>query len=182
MCIRDSSKIPKGKKQLNILIDEKLYKMLVEIAPKVYGKGRGGISAIVEEALEWYLEHLLRTHTKTQTGTSISSVSSGAVRNPNPPLSIREEFNKFIETLKDVMEENTGVRKVPIMITVRLARAVMLRAFKRCKDERTQNRKLHNWYLVGFIKPYKNGKPVRISRPSDWYGIEEIEIVARGGA
>jgi len=163
-------KIPKGKRQLHVLIDEKVYKELVEIAPKVYGKGRGGMSAIVEEALKWYLKLLTSSHTMHKTGLY------------NPPLSIRDEYNKFINTLKEVLREQIGVDMVPLKITVRLARAVMMRAFKRCKDERTQNRKLHNWYLMNFIKPLKNGVPVKLNKPSDWYGVEEIEIVARGGA
>lgn len=169
-------KVPNGKKQLHVLIDEKVYQELVRVAPHVYGKHRGALSALVEEALRWYLQYLQYRHTKAQNPTTISSVSSGAVGKINPPLSIRNEFNWFLHKLK----EETGL--IPFKITLRLARAIMVRAFTRCKDDRTQNRKLHNWYLMGFIKPYKGGAPVKPSNPKDWYKIEEIEIVARYGA
>lgn len=50
--------IKKGKKRLEVLINEDLYKQLVEIAPGIYGVGkyRGALSYVVEEALKLYIE------------------------------------------------------------------------------------------------------------------------------
>jgi hypothetical protein len=58
------SKLPKGKVRLEVLISEDLYKLLVEVAPSIYGgsRYRGALSAIVEEALRYYLN--LKAHTK----------------------------------------------------------------------------------------------------------------------
>jgi len=40
-------KIPKGKVYVGFLVSEDVYRMLVEMAPLIYGKGRGGMSRIV---------------------------------------------------------------------------------------------------------------------------------------
>jgi len=161
------SKIPRGKRQINVLIDEKLYRKLVKIAPLYYGKGRGGISAIVEEALRQFLSGLEAAHTKHKTILYKNTLI-------NPPMSVREEFNRFIETVRNELGY------VPPAMKTRLARAFMIEAFRRAKDERTQNKKLHNWYLMGFIKPLPHD--IKPQSPNDWSKVPSIEIVARGGA
>jgi len=75
---------PKGKVQLNVHISEELYKKLIELAPQIYGKGRGGISAIVEEALRHYL--LPR---------------ASASKHANPKMSVREVFAKVVLKLRE---------------------------------------------------------------------------------
>jgi len=52
------SKIPEGKRQLNVLISEDLYKKLVEVATSRYGRAHGALSATVEEALTMYFGYL----------------------------------------------------------------------------------------------------------------------------
>jgi len=49
------SKIPAGKIQINVLISEDVYKLLIEVAPAIHGKFKGAISRVVEEALRLYL-------------------------------------------------------------------------------------------------------------------------------
>ena len=78
--------IPKGKVQINPVISEDLYKLLVEVAPAWYGKARGGISAIVEEALRHYLTP--RQHTAST---------------QNPRLSVRSIYNQVVEKIKEIM-------------------------------------------------------------------------------
>jgi len=157
-------KIPKGKCQLHVLIDKSLYKKVIEYAPKLYGKGRGGISAIVEEALKQYFAMLESTLTNAQTG-------SNTVKLINPYLSVRKEYSKFLEGIKELL----GFK--PHAIKVVTARQVMLHVFARCKDDRTQNKKLHNWYLAGLIKPLPlNLKP---KNWKSWYHIPAIELVSQ---
>jgi len=79
-------KMPKGKVQLNVLIDEETYRELVKLAPSIYngGRYRGAISRIVEEALRYYLG-LLRS----------------AQAHTNPKLSIRDVFARVVMRLRD---------------------------------------------------------------------------------
>jgi hypothetical protein len=78
--------VPKGKVQINPLISEELYKLLIEIAPAWYGKSRGAISAIVEEALRHYL--LPRAHTQST---------------QSPKYDIRQVYNQVVEKIKEIM-------------------------------------------------------------------------------
>ena len=77
-------KIPKGKMRVEAYIDEKLWRELISIAPQVYGKYRGGISHIIEEALRYYLA--TRCNTRIHT---------------NPKLSIRDVFAQVVMRLRD---------------------------------------------------------------------------------
>jgi hypothetical protein len=79
---------PRGKKHLHVLIDEKVYNLLVEVAPVIYGQGRyrGALSYVVEEALRQYL--LPRAHTKST---------------QNPRLGVRSIYNQVVEKIKEIM-------------------------------------------------------------------------------
>ncbi len=50
------SRVPSGKRQLNVLIDAELYNKLVELAIRKTGRLRGGLALVVEEALRAYIE------------------------------------------------------------------------------------------------------------------------------
>ncbi|RLG76837.1 MAG: hypothetical protein DRO14_03255 [Thermoprotei archaeon] len=52
------SRLPRGKRVLHVLVSEDVYRKLVEVAPRVYGVARGGMSALVDEALRLYLRAL----------------------------------------------------------------------------------------------------------------------------
>lgn len=84
------SKIPKGKKELNVVISEELYRQIIEVAPAWYGKLRGGISALVEEALKQYLASLRR-----------------AQNTQNPPSDVKEDNKRGIvrRLLEDIEKE-----------------------------------------------------------------------------
>jgi len=77
-------KVPKGKRAVLAYISDDLYKKLIELAPQMYGKGRGGISHVIEEALRHYL--LPRASANTHT---------------NPKLSIRDVFSNVVMRLRD---------------------------------------------------------------------------------
>jgi len=159
--------IPEGKRQLNIILPEDLYVQVINIAPGYFGKGKGGISRLVEDALKQYIS-LLSMHTQKHK------------IEVNPNLSIREEYNTFIHELKKYWLEINGTTEIPPVISKRLAQAVIVRAFKRAKDERTQFKKLHNWFLNGLVKPMPHY--LKPGKPSDWRKIKSIELVSRGEA
>jgi hypothetical protein len=79
------AKIPSDKKRLEILIDANLYKQLIEIAPIIYGRYKGAISYVVEDALRQYLKPKTSAHTTyTQ----------------NPSRSVRQVYKQVIERIK----------------------------------------------------------------------------------
>ncbi len=165
--------IPKGKRQLNIILPESLYKQVIEIAPKYYGKARGGVSKLVEDALRQYIPFLVM-HTQKHK-------ESGTVLAVNPRLSVREEYNQFIRTFKQIWLETHGTTELPVAVRTRLVDSIIMQAFEKAKDERTRLKKLHNWFLAGLIKPlYPEG--FRPSKPSDWRRIIALELVSREGA
>ena len=153
------------KEHLHIMIDSDIKQALIEIAPRVYGRGRGGVSALVEDAVRHYLG-VLQAHTKHKT--------------INPSLSIREEYNMFISKLKEFFKESFDTEELPPVIKVSLANRIMLETFKRAKDERTRLSKLHNWFLHGLIKPLV--PPIKPEKPRDWKRIVSFELVSRGEA
>jgi hypothetical protein len=78
-------KIPPGKKMLLVYIDENLYKQIIEIAPIIYGRYKGAISYVVEDALRQYLKPKTSAHTTyTQ----------------NPSRSVRQVYKQVIERIK----------------------------------------------------------------------------------
>jgi hypothetical protein len=65
----------RGKRQLNVLISEDLYRRLIEVAPRLCGgRYRGALSAIVEEALRYYLDLKTKTPTSTPEPPQITHV------------------------------------------------------------------------------------------------------------
>jgi hypothetical protein len=78
-------KIPPGKKLLQAYIDENLYKQIIEIAPIIYGRYKGAISYVVEDALRQYLKP------KTSANTTYTQ---------NPSRSVRQVYKQVIERIK----------------------------------------------------------------------------------
>jgi len=78
-------KIPPGKKLLQAYIDENLYKQIIEIAPIIYGRYKGAISYVVEDALRQYLKP------KTPANTTYTQ---------NPSRSVRQVYKQVIERIK----------------------------------------------------------------------------------
>jgi hypothetical protein len=77
------SKVPEGKVQINILISEEIYKLLIEIAPQIHGKYRGALSRVIEDALRLYLTQRApqggespprHTHMHTKTHKSVHEI------------------------------------------------------------------------------------------------------------
>lgn len=87
--------IPKGKKQLNIVISEELYRQIIEVVPAWYGKLRGGISALVEEALKQYLASLRHAQNTQNPQFSVSGVKEDNKR----------EFERVRRLLEDIEKE-----------------------------------------------------------------------------
>jgi hypothetical protein len=131
--------VPKGKVQINPLISEELYKLLLEVAPSWYGKNRGAISHVVEEALRQYL--LPRAHTNST---------------QNPRLGVRSIYNQVIEKIKEIMHWDFKPDQVPEKI---LDRAI---AETRGSDPRTINKWKAAFQRAGLIKFIGGFPPNRV--------------------
>lgn len=131
--------IPKGKRQINPVISEDLYKLLIEVAPAWYGKARGGISAIVEEALRQYLAP--RQHTKST---------------QNPRLGVRQVYNQVVEKIKEIMHWDFKPDQVPEKI---LDQAI---AEVRGSDPRTIRKWKEAFHRAGLIKFIGGFPPNRV--------------------
>jgi len=83
------NRIPKGKSRLEVLISKELYDTILSVAPAWYGKGKGGISALVEDALKFYFN--LKTHTKD-------------TQKANPRRSVRLVYQQVKDKLKEIMK------------------------------------------------------------------------------
>jgi len=129
------AQIPRGKTQLNIVISTDLYKLLVEIAPAWYGKARGGISALVEEALRHYLTP--RQHTAST---------------QNPRQGIRPVYNQVVEKIKEIMHWDFKPDQVPEKILDQAISEV------RGSDPRTLKKWKNIFQKSGLIK-YIGGLP-----------------------
>ena len=92
------SRSSKGKRHLHVLIDEEIYKLLIELAPAIYGqsKYKGAVSFVVEEALRQYL--IPRAHTKST---------------QNPRLAVRAIYNQVVEKIKEIMHYDFKPDQVP---------------------------------------------------------------------
>jgi len=132
-----------GKVELHVLIPEDLYRQLVEIAPLYYGKGRGGMSYIVEEALRQFLTPRLHTQTYTQTVSRI-----------NPKGSIRSVYYRVKEKIKEIM----GF--VPFEVPEKTLTIAISEV--RGSDPRTIEKWLNIFEKSGLIKYVSGFKPNRV--------------------
>jgi len=92
------SRPSKGKRHLHVLIDEEIYKLLIELAPAIYGqsKYKGAVSFVVEEALRQYL--IPRAHTKST---------------QNPRRGVRVVYNQVVDKIKEIMHYDFKPDQVP---------------------------------------------------------------------
>jgi hypothetical protein len=92
-------RIKRGKKRLEVVIDEELYKLLVEMAPGIYGQGkyRGALSYVVEEALRQYL--LPRAHTNSTQN--------------NPKRGVKYVYMQVKEKVKELLNLDYAPDEVP---------------------------------------------------------------------
>jgi len=135
-------RVKKGKKRLEVVIDEELYKLLIELAPSIYGEGkyRGALSYVVEEALRHYLTPRLRT-TSTQN---------------NPRRGVRYVYNQVVEKIKEMMHWDFKPDQVPEKV---LDQAI---AEVRGSDPRTINKWKNIFQKSGLIKYIGGSPPNRI--------------------
>jgi len=129
------------KRHLHVLVSEDVYKMLIEIAPLIYGtnKYRGAVSAIVEEALRQYLEP--RLHTQIHT---------------NPKRSVRIVYNQVVEKVKEILHLSFKPEEVPekiLDLAISEVRGSDWRTIDKWKDVFTKS---------GLIKPVGGNPPNRI--------------------
>ena len=131
------SRSSKGKRHLHVLIDEEIYKLLVETAPAIYGqsKYKGAVSFVVEEALRQYL--IPRLHTKST---------------QNPRLGVRVVYNQVVEKIKEIMHWDFKPDQIPEKI---LDQAI---AEVRGSDPRTIN-KWKNLFEKNKLIKYIGGFP-----------------------
>jgi hypothetical protein len=125
--------------QINPVISKDLYKLLVEVAPAWYGKARGGISAIVEEALRQYL--LPRAHTNST---------------QNPRLGVRSIYNQVVDKIKEIMHYDFKPSEV---VEKTLDQAI---AEVRGSDPRTIKKWKNTFQKAGLIKFIGGSPPNRI--------------------
>ena len=85
-----------GKVDIHVLIPQDLYEMLLRIGPQTYGRGRGWLSAIVEEALREYLTP--RAHTQMHT---------------NPSHGVLKVWNTVVEKIKEILNMPIKPKEVP---------------------------------------------------------------------
>lgn len=82
-----------------MLIDEEIYKLLIETAPAIYGQSRyrGAVSYVVEEALRQYL--LPRAHTKSTQN--------------NPKRGVKYVYGLVKDKIKEIMKLDYTPDEVP---------------------------------------------------------------------
>jgi len=125
------------KVHLHVMIRKGLYETIKRIAVEKYGKYRGGLSYIVEEALELYLG----MHTQLRT---------------NPARSIRDVYEQVIQKIKEIMQ--TPIKPVEVPEAV-LDRAI---AEVRGSDKRTIEKWKNLFEKSGLIKFIGGYKPNRV--------------------
>jgi hypothetical protein len=81
-------KVPKGKVQLLVYINEGVYKELIRVAPALCGKHHGAISYVVEEALKNYLTPL-----------------SGAEVKVNPRMNVRRVYEQVKAKIREILKQ-----------------------------------------------------------------------------
>jgi len=133
-------RVPKGKRELDVLISEDLYKQIVEIAPVWYGKSKGAISAFVE----YLLRSALATYIHTQ------------MRTKNPSRSVRSVYEQVVEKIKEIMHLDFKPDEVPEKV---LDRAI---AEVRGSDPRTIDKWKTAFQRAGLIKFVGGFSPNRV--------------------
>ena len=131
--------IPKGKVQINVLISKELYDEITQIAPAIYGKYKGAISFIVEEALKQYLYPYKHAQIHT-----------------NPRLSVRLVYDQVIQKIKEIINNPLKPYTIPEKI---LDLAIME---VRGSDKRTINKWKNLFIKSGLIKVAGGFYPNRI--------------------
>ena len=134
------TQIPKGKKQLNILISEELYNTLLQVASPWYGKNRGAISALIEAALRYYL--ISHAHTKSTQN--------------NPKRGVKNVYNQVVEKIKEILHYDFKPDEIPEKI-LDLAIAEV-----RGSDHRTINKWKNLFHKSGLIKFLGGTYPNRV--------------------
>jgi len=135
-------RVKKGKKRLEVLIDEELYKLLIEVAPSIYGEGkyRGALSYVVEEALRHYLTP--RQHT--------------ASTQNNPKRGVKYVYMQVKEKAKEILNLDYPPDEVPEKV---LDQAI---AEVRGSDPRTLKKWKNIFQKSGLIKYIGGFPPNRI--------------------
>ncbi len=131
--------VPKGKVQLKAYISKEVYSELISIAPKIYGKGKGGISYVVEEALRQYLAP--RAHAQIHT---------------NPTHSTRLIYEAVVEKAREILCLDFKPKEIPEKILEQAISEV------RGGDPRTIKRWKHDFERQGLIKCAGGKFPNRI--------------------
>jgi len=137
--MRKKRRVIKEKKQLKVYISPEVYELLQKLAPQIYGRPYGSLSAIVEEALRLYLEP--RLHTQIHT---------------NPKRSVRIVYNQVVEKVKEILHLSFKPEEVPekiLDLAISEVRGSDWRTIEKWKDIFTKS---------GLIKPVGGNPPNRI--------------------
>lgn len=86
----------KEKVQLVVYIEKDIYDLLRELAPKIYGRLRGSMSYVVNEALKKYLRPSAHTQTRA-----------------NRRLSVREVYHLVRQKVMEIMNHPAELNQVP---------------------------------------------------------------------
>jgi len=125
------------KVHLHVMIRRGLYETIKRIAVEKYGKYRGGLSYIVEEALELYLG----VHTQIHT---------------NPKRSVRDVYEQVVQRIKEILKTPIKPEEVPEKILdVAIAEV-------RGSDSRTIEKWKSLFERSGLIKYVGGVKPNRV--------------------
>jgi hypothetical protein len=126
------------KVHLHVMIKRGLYETVKRIAVEKYGKYRGGLSYVVEEALELYLGMRTQIHT-------------------NPKRSIRDVYEQVVQKIKEILITHIKPEEIPEKI---LDQAI---AEVRGSDPRTVEKWKTLFEKSGLIKFVGGAKPNRIA-------------------
>ena len=125
------------KVHLHVMIRRGLYEAIKRIAVEKYGKYRGGLSYVVEEALELYLGMRTQIHT-------------------NPKRSIRDVYEQVVRKIKEILITPIKPEEIPEKI---LDKAI---AEVRGSDPRTIEKWKTLFEKSGLIKFIGGNKPNRV--------------------
>jgi hypothetical protein len=128
--------LPKGKRQVLVLLSEDLYKQVSQIAVVWYGKNRGALSAYVEYVLRRALEDYLHTQIHTK----------------NPSRSVRAVYEQVVRKIMEIKGYSFKPEEIPEGV---LDQAI---ADVRGSDSRTIAKWKNIFHKSGLIK-YIGGFP-----------------------